>query len=184
MAKINIEIELDFVEEDMSLTDEVQEQIMSKIENTVVNRIKKDLTDKAAERIAAKIDILTDEAVNEKIKGFLEEKRTITDRYGDVVQEGVTVIDMLKEKVDGAMTKATLNEKGNLTTSSYDKKYTIFEFMSKKHIEEITMEGMEKLAKGTKADIDSIIKDKLKGAVAEHVTDFILKNGAGKLIAK
>jgi len=176
MAKINIEIELDFISGEMELEDAAKEQIFSNIESRVVQNIQKKLTDEAEKKISSQIGNLVHTSINSKITEFLEKKRDITDKYGDIVKKGVTVEDMLREAVDSACEKTTLDDNGRVTNSSYNQKYSVISYFLKKNLAEMVDKKIEKETKWVKAEIESLVKNQLKGAIAENLTDFILKN--------
>lgn len=184
MAKLNIEIEIDFIDEEMNLEESVKDQIFSNIENRVVSVIKDKLTKEAEQRLSDKIDDLTMSAVTDRIEKFLIQPITITDKYGDVIQENITIDMMLKEKIGSALEKKTLDENGKSTKSSYNTRYSIFDFLCMKNVSKMVEEQVEKLATQTKKEIETLVKDKIKMSVAENLTDFILKNGKNPLIKK
>jgi uncharacterized membrane protein YheB (UPF0754 family) len=184
MAKIKIELELDFLveeDEEFILEDEVKREIFSNIETRIISTIKEKLTKEAEQRIGEKIDKMTTEAVKERIESYLSKPKTITDKYGDVIKEDITVESLLKENIDTAMSKKTLDQNGK--HSNYGQRFSLFEFLAIENIETLINAKINEVVPDVKKQIESTVKEKIKTSVADNLTDFILKNSSHPLVS-
>ena len=125
MAKFNITVELDWMDEEFNLDEEIRESIINSVVNKVQQRIVEQAETECNNRINNQM-VNIEAAVSDKLNGimdaFFDEPRDITDRYGDVVKKGVTVRETLKKACDEFMYQP-LDEYGKPTSSSYNRKY-------------------------------------------------------------
>lgn len=180
MGKINIELDLDWVEEDETLDSTIKNEMLRQLETRVMNNVtdslKKTVLEKSEEKIDALLDDMAKTAIADRIESFLSAPRNITDRYGDVVRENVTIEDLLKERIETAMDKKTLDMKGEITT--YSPKYSLFEYLSTRAIEPLIASIVEKNIKEAHENIKQLVADKVKTHVADSLTNMILENSS------
>jgi hypothetical protein len=176
MAKLKYELELDWVDEEYTLDESIKEQIEKKIEASIVNKMLKVIQDKTEAKITEQIESMVMTAISDRIESFLTTPRNITDSYGDVIKENVTVDSILKEKLETALTKKTLGEDGKFC--SYGAKFSLFEFIATKNLNKMVIKSVENATKNTKKEIEEMVASALKGRIAENLTDMILKNSS------
>ena len=99
--KFNVEIELDYIEEDGSVDDEVKFQLINGIFERLQVGIKEDIKKKVEEKTLAMIDNEISDKVQEVFNDFTNKEISVTDQFGDVVKSYKSIIDMIKEKFDG-----------------------------------------------------------------------------------
>lgn len=114
--KINLEIDLNdiYPEFDGYGVESIADVLSIKIRKTIENGIE----EKLVERVFAKFDDeinsflrekfetakeLIDKRIEDLINDFLKRKVNITDEWGDVIRENISVMDLLKEKFDNFM---------------------------------------------------------------------------------
>jgi hypothetical protein len=174
MAKFNLELEIDWIDEESNLDETVKQEIMRSIEERVVSKVRTTVLEKAEESIVKRVDDLVTEAIKEKIEQFLTTPRDITDRYGDVIKENVTVESLFKEKMESAFSKKTLDKDGN--TGGYSNTYSIVEFITQKGMDALVDERVKELAKDAKILIEETVAQKIKTNIADGLTEMILEN--------
>ena len=126
MAKFNVTVELDWMDEEYNLDEEIRETIVNSVVNKVQDRLVNQVDTECNNRINAQLTNI-EAAVSNKLNGimdaFFDEPRDVTDKYGDVIKKGVTVRDTLKKACDEFMNQP-LDEKGNpVSSNSWNVKY-------------------------------------------------------------
>jgi len=174
MAKLNLEIEVDWIDEESNLDETVKESVMLRIEKAVVEKIQAKVLKDSEKRINEQVDALVTGVIKDKIEQFLNTPRNVTDKYGEVIKENVTVEGLLKERMENAMTQRTLDENGK--ASSYNSKYSIFEFFAGKNMNRIVSERVMALANDTKKEIEQMVSTQIKANIADKLTNMILDN--------
>ena len=174
MAKLNLELEIDWIDEEMNLDETVKRELVAAIEKTVVAKIQAKVLKDSEKRINEQVDILVTDTIKDKIEQFLNKPRNVTDKYGEVIKENVTVEGLLKERMENAMTQRTLDENGK--ACSYSAKYSIFEFFAGKNMNRIVSERVQALASDTKKEIEQMVTTQIKANIADKLTNMIMDN--------
>jgi len=178
--KFNVEIDLDWIEEDSTIDEEVKNQIMSSIEGKVLKKLEEKVLSSAQERIESQVKDLVDQNVNamirEKLQDLMTLKRTVTDDYGRIKKEEFSIEQMLIDSVDGAINKKTLNDRGSYTSSTYEQKFSYFDYFTLREIPALVDKQIKALAEKTEKDIQQLVKDKIKTEVADKLTSLIVEN--------
>lgn len=170
MAKFNITVELDWMDEEYNLDEDIRETIINSVVNKVQDRLVNQVDTECNNRINAQLASI-EAAVANKLNGimdaFFDEPRDITDRYGDVIKKGVTVRDTLKKACDEFMNQP-LDEYGKPTTSSYNTKYkTRVDYIVAKSIDH----DMEWSIKKAVEDVTKNLKNKITEEVKKQMGD-------------
>ena len=170
MAKFNITVELDWMDEEYNLDEEIRETIINSIVNRVQDRLVNQVDTECTKRIndqMANIEKSVSDKLNSIMDSFFDEPRDVTDRWGDVVQKGVTVRDTLKKACDEFMNQS-LDEQGRPTTSTYQVKYkTRVDYIVAKSIDY----SMENAIKRAVEDVTKNLKDKISNEVKKQMGD-------------
>ena len=160
MAKFNITVELDWMDEEYNLDEEIRETIINSVVNKVQDRLVQQVDTECNNRINSQLANI-ETAVSDKLNGimdaFFDEPRDVTDKYGDVIKKGVTVRDTLKKACDEFMNQS-LDENGKPTTSSWSIKYkTRVDYIVAKSIDY----NMESAIKRAVEDVTKNLKNKI-----------------------
>lgn len=180
--KFNVEIDLDWIEEDSSIDEEVKHQIMTSIEGKVLKQLQEKVLASAQAKIDGQIQSMINDnvhtMVSEKVAELMSMPRTSTDEYGRVVKENFTIESLLIDAVESAVTKKTLNSDGRQSSGGYNDhaKYSYFEWFATKDIPALIDKQVKTLAEKTKKDIEQLVKDKIKSEVADKLTNLIVEN--------
>ncbi len=147
--KLNLELELDWIDDDMNLDDVVKQQIIT----GVMNRI----NEKVLAKIQSKVDVMIDKTIVSRInkstdkmfRDFLKRPVQITDNYGSTVKEYRNVTEVIKERFDKFMVQK-VDDKGRATDSNYGKTYPRLVFIVDKQLKEFaekfTTEAVKKVS--------------------------------------
>ena len=170
MAKFNITVELDWMDEEYNLDEEIREAIVNNVVNKVQGKLVQQVDTECNNRInnqMANIEKAVSDKLNSIMDSFFDEPRDITDRYGDVVKKGVTVRDTLKRACDEFMNQP-LDEYGKPTTSSYNTKYkTRVDYIVAKSIDH----NMEFAIKNAVSTVTDSLKKKITDEVKKQMGD-------------
>lgn len=188
--KFNVEIDLDWVEEDSTIDSEIKHQIISNIENKVFKSLQDQVIASAKEKIDSQIADLVNQNVHamvaEKVSALMTQNRTSTDQYGRVLKENFTIESMLIDAVDGAVNNKVLDKNGRIASNSYDNRaeYSYFDYYAKKDIPEMVNEKVKKLGDQVKKDIELLVTEKIKTQVADNLTELIVNNSTALSLKK
>jgi len=165
--KLNIVVELDWIEEDGSIDDEVQMQIISGVKKA----ISKDCLRLVEKKTQQAIDDGMQSAINlmqSKVAGFFEDwlnnEAVITDDYGDTIKKG-SLRDIIKSQFSDCMNEKV--DSDGRPSSSYSAKYTRLEFVTGKNVKNIVDDQLSRYGK----DIDSTIKNTIAEGIKTRVSD-------------
>lgn len=186
--KFNVEIDLDWVEEDSTIDEEVKRQIIGNIESRILKGLQDTVLKSAQEKIDSQIQGLITQnvhkMVSEKVAQLVVQPRTQTDSYGRVVRENFTIESLLVEAVDAAVNRKTLDENGNLRSDHYQQKYSYFDYYALKTIPALVDKQIKTLTEKTTKDIETLVKDKIKTEVADKLTSLIVENSTALSLRK
>lgn len=177
MAKFNISVELDWLEGDCSLDQEIRREVINNIQDQLSKPILDKVNKNTDSMIKSKIELLVSGAIEDRIKAFMSTPRNITDKYGEVQRENVTIEDLLKEQLEDWVDKKVYDERGN--RGSYNKKYSKLEYFVIKHLsnlESLVDSKIAKVVKETERDIEALVTNKIKTEVADKLTNLIVEN--------
>ena len=164
--KLNIQVELEWLGEDGSLDQEVQDQII----HGVKQAISKDCLKLVEKKTQAAIDDgmksaieLMQTKVTEFFEAWLNTEAIITDRFGDKIEQG-TLRDIIKREFNNCMNQK-VDKDGN--PSSYGAKYTRLEFVTGKKVQEVVNDSLSRYGK----DIDATIRATIEAGIKSRVSD-------------
>ena len=171
MAKFNITVELDWMDEGYNLDEEIRETIINNIVNKVQDRLVSQTETECNNKINEQmknIEKVVSNKLNSIMDEFFDTPRDVTDKYGDVIKRGFTVKDTLKEACDNFINQP-LNEKGNPPVSSWDtiKYKTRVDYIVAKSIDY----NMESAIKRAVEDVTDNLKKKIKEEVKKQIGD-------------
>lgn len=170
MAKFNIIVELDWMDEEYNLDEEIRETIINGVVNKVQDRLVQQVDTECNNRINSQLASI-ETAVSDKLNGimdaFFDEPRDVTDKYGDVIKKGVTVRDTLKKACDEFMNQS-LDRDGKPTSSSWNVEYkTRVDYIVAKSIDY----NMESAIKRAVEDVTKNLKNKISEEVKKQMGD-------------
>ena len=151
--KMNIEVEIDWIE-DGSLTDEFRDEVLQSVIHDTKKVIGDSIVRESREKLTGLTDDLITESVNETIKNFLEKDITIsTDSWGGT--KTATIEDLIKDKFDKTMTQLELQKRID------------------SQVKDEVDQKMINIKKDIDKSVESYVSDKLKDVLADNVKDII-----------
>ena len=168
----NFEINLDFINEDGSLTDLVKQQIIKQAAKLLEQQALKELSG----IVKKKFEECIGNAANELLERWFETSITVTDRWGDELEKG-SIKDLLKKRFD----EHWLTKVDSLGRTDRCGGYTRIEWLIGKHINKHCEKFADDLATEVKKQVEEIMTDKLKLALGDEIVNNI---GVPKIVKR
>ncbi|MDC9591782.1 hypothetical protein PSI23_21505 [Xenorhabdus sp. XENO-10] len=168
--KINITVDLDWLEEDGNIDEEVKYQI--------IEGVKKSISRQCLDKVEKEASKQINQAINESINSakatiekkaiafadeWLKKEVTVTDKWGDV-QECLTITDLIKKSFDNTLEKK-VDKNGNFT-SSYDG-IPLIKYLMSDRMQELVSKRVSVIQK----DIDQAITNAVNNGIRENVSN-------------
>lgn len=175
--KFNIEIELDWIDEESTIDSAVQDGIIS----SVLRKIK---TEEIETKIQSAIDGIIEKEIKEGLdkkvsktyEDFISKEISITNSYGDIVKN-CTIHELIKERFDNYLGEK-VDDRGR--SDSYNKNQSRINWMIenqiKKHSKDFTDETISTLEEKLKKYFSKELKERVGNVILENT-------GLKKLIA-
>jgi len=158
--KLNLEVELDWIDEDMNLDDTVKQNVIDavvrKIQSNVELQVEKKINDTIDKVVLAKINKMTEKLFSD----FMKREISITDGYGDKIKVYKNTTELIKERFDKFM-EQTVDEKGNTYEGTYGNKYKRIYFIIDEQLKKFANEFTTNAVKTVSEEIKQHVKDGL-----------------------
>lgn len=166
MANFKIDVEIDWIGEDGTLDDQIKEniknQIVDKIEKTVMNDIRDTAVEIAEQRTGIWINKFIQTMASEKTIPYK------TNEYGSKV-EMISMEEMLGKQFEKALNQQ-VDKKGEYSNSSYDRYGTRLEWLTGKMAERYANEKVADFIKNIKTDIEKYTSNRVKDEMMKQLT--------------
>ena len=175
--KFNVEVEIDWIDEEGDLDSTVQKAIIEKVVEKVSGRVVEDVTKKATKDIGDQISCLVTKTYNE----ILKKEIVITDKWGDKQESYPDIKAMIKERFDKFLTEK-VDKDGY--PSTYGDSSTRFNWIIKKELSQMSGKWMKDAINEVTKNINATLTDDLKTALGGKIADLVdissLLNKKGK----
>lgn len=174
MAKINITLDLDWFGEDGSLDEVLKQKITDEVVQKIADKEIGNISEDAEEMLKAQIAL----RLNDYMDDLFSKPRNITDRWGEVIKENVTIKSQLKEALDNFVDQR-VDRNGNISNSAYDSK-TRVQYMAEKYYNDYCKDTIEKMAKDTADTIKRMTEEQINAKIGKKMADILgLSNELG-----
>jgi hypothetical protein len=155
--KLNLEIELDWIDEEKGIDEVVKEQIIE----GVVSKIQKAVNGKIEEKVNKIIDEEIVKTINQKtdelFRDFINRPVTLSDNYGSKIKVYENMEQLIKERFDSFLTQQ-VDDQGR-THTGYGAKFQRLEYIIDKQLKGFA-------DKFTKDAVDTVSKE-----IKQHIKD-------------
>lgn len=162
--KLNLEVELDWIDEEMNLDDTIKQNVI----NSVVNRIQAKVNEQVESKINKIIDTTIVDRINNKVDALFDEftnkQIALTDGYGDKVKVYENVIALIKDRFDNFM-EQPVDDNGKTydsTYSIYGSRFKRVEFMIDKQLKDFANKFTADTVKRVSEEIKLHVADGLQ----------------------
>lgn len=167
--KLNIQVEIDWLEEDGSIDDVVKEEIISGVKRSISQQCLAKVEKQASVEIDKAIResiVSAQQAINQKALEFaqnwLEKEVTITDKWGDK-QDCLTITDLIKRTFNNLLERK-VNDNGQFANDSYGS-MRLIDFLTGKRVQDVVAQHL----KGINSDIEKAIKAEVENGIRKGV---------------
>ena len=174
--KFNIEVELDYIGDDGNLDEAIKDSILNSVTKIVMEKVSKQVDAKVDEIIVNAAEEKAGSIVDKISEDFLTREYTKTDRYGDTIECGLTVKELLKRDFDNFWKEIV---DGNGRKDGYGNKKPRIEWKLDTLIEEHSRKFAQTLTNDTENKIKSTMKENLSRTIG---TKLVSKLGFDKLL--
>lgn len=167
MAKFNISVEVDWLEEDGSLDQIIKDEIVGGVAEKVIANLTQSMESEATQIVKDKMAEL-DASISDKLNSMMEEffntPKDITDRWGNVKERGITVTQKLAEACDNFLSQSV--DDGGKPASGYSAKYdTRVDYIVHKSIDH----NMEWAIQRAVSDVTDNLKKRISGEIKKQM---------------
>lgn len=172
--KLNLEIEVDFIDEEYNLVDTVKQEIIASVANTVRHGLKENIRRQVSKRVSVNID----RWIMEQLHLFCDRQIKITDKWGDTTEHHESVSEMFKAKFDEFF-NASIDKNGNtLKSCSYggNRVTRIDQMLNQKaeeYLSKITKDMDSRISRAISDEQKKKIEEKIKKHVSETVSKLV-----------
>lgn len=176
MAKFNITVELDWMDEEYNLDEEIRETIIDSVVNKIQDRLVHQVDTECNNRInnqLKNIEATVADKLNNIMDEFFDDPRDVTDEYGDIIKKGVTVRDTLKKSCNEFMSQP-LDENGKPAKSSYNIKYnTRVDYIVAKSIDHNMEWAIKRAVEDVTKNLKNTITEEIKKQMGDKLANIL-----------
>jgi hypothetical protein len=172
MAKFNIEVELDWVGEDYTIDEKLQESIANKIVSKIKGAVMDEIRDTAIEISKNRVGLW----VNQLLSSIMEDHK-IPYKESDYSSEVkmITMEEMIGKQFEAALNQ-TVDKDGEPTNSSYKKYGTRLEWLTGKLARKYADMRVQEFVRDIKGDIENYTSEKVKEEMMKQLTAQLVSN--------
>ena len=163
--KMNVEIDLDWLEEDEGIEEQIKEKLISDVVAQCLTNLTKTINEKAA----SKLDNALDGHIGTILSTLLDREIKIADKYGTIKKTYKNINEMLDEKFDTFLTSQVDKEGKPYNSCSYGDSYTRIDYLIDAKIRERAKIESNTIVKDTETKINNFFKKELSDKVAERL---------------
>lgn len=191
MAKFNIEVELDWLDEGYSIDDEIREQVVSGVKDELLKKATDEALKKLDSAIADKLKEATD-IIEQRVQDFIAvvtekqiEKLKIPRKkssWGSEV-EFIPISEFVGEQYEEYLTKKVYDRDFSIARYDSDKQYSISEKCIRKYLNStLSAQVSEMVQKAQKDAEDTVIKTLEQNLKDQLAVDTIKRMNIPKLL--
>lgn len=182
--KLNLEIEIDWIDEERGIDEIVKNEIISGITSRIESKISEQVTKKVNDMIDNRIVEIIDQKTSDVFNDFINRPVTLTDSYGSKMRVYDKMEDLIKERFDNFLIQP-VDEKGNaVNSSSYGSKFKRLEFVIDKQMKDMADKFTNDAVKKVSEEIKSHIKEGLTTKLGAELMSVLKVNEMLKLETK
>lgn len=167
--KMNVEVEIDWMDEDGNIDTIVKNEIISAVSRNIKAGVLEKMKQRMENQVMKTIDKRVEKASDKIISQFLTRKFSVQDRYGDPIETGVTIKSRIKNNLEKYWMEL-VNKRGDNKDSYRDGPWkrrvewyidNNIEIQSKKFSETLTTDTENKIKNSMKKNLAETIGSKL-----------------------
>lgn len=174
--KLNLEIDIDWIDEEKGIDEVVREQIIDGVVAKVQEKINGKIEEKVNNIIDKQIVTTIDKKADELFTDFINRPVTLTDNYGSKMKVYDNMEMLIKERFDNFLTQ-TVDEKGNsCERNGYGAKFQRLEFIIDKQLKDFAKKFTDDAVKTVSEEIKQHVKDGLTTKLGAELMNVLKVN--------
>lgn len=179
MAKFNIELELDWLEEEQNFDEVLKEEIMHKVETRVIGNVIQELTDKLNSKLNDTLEERAEKVVDEFIARVLENKiETLKIPYKknswDSNVKMIPISEFVGMKYEEYLNKKVYDEHGRVPDYGRDGKLSINEYFINNYLEQELTKKVSDLIQKARKDAEETVVSTIEYQLREQLSADII----------
>lgn len=170
--KINITVDVDWIEPDGSIEEEVKASIINGVKGAISKNCLAKVEKEASKQISEAIDKSIESAtklINKKSMDFfdewMEKDITVTDKWGNTKTQG-SVKSLIESGFEKLMRNGKVNQDGDLSRDGYSGT-PVIDYLTGPRIQKLVTEKL----KGLNKEIDKKIEELVNAGIRDRVSD-------------
>ena len=176
--KIDIQVDLDWMEEDGNIDEHVKEEIILGVKRAISKKCLADVEAKASKQIDKAIEdsiSKVQQSIEEKATKFaddwLENEVTVTDKWGDA-QDCLTIKDLIKRTFDSLLEQKVDNS--GKFSNGYSGTMKMIDFLTGKRVEDVVETKLKSINKEIEAQIEKAVNDGIRANVSNKFAEMVV----------
>lgn len=180
MAKFKIEVELDWLEDEVNLDETLKEEIFAELRSKVTRNAEKELTSKIEELLASKMEEvstkITDEFIEKTLNSAVENlKIPYKENSWKSEVEYIPLSEFIGMRYEHHLNRKVYDYQGNIPRYDSDKKLSINEYLINKYLEKELTSKVSELIQTAREDAEETIIKTLECNLKEQLSVDIIK---------
>ncbi|GED64321.1 hypothetical protein [Lysinibacillus fusiformis] len=176
MAKFNIEVELDWLDEEMTLDEEIQRKIISGIQNRLTNKLEEKMEQQLSSVITEKVNSMADDFISKIMTDNIANIKIPykTSSWGSNV-EYMSLSEYMGKQFEKAVAEKTLTKHGEKPSYRDDAKYSIVEYLTQGYIAKELNEKVADMIREAKTKAEKTLISNLEANLQQQLNADMLK---------
>ncbi len=176
MAKFNIEVELDWLDEEENIDEVLKEEIISSLRTKITADATKEITESLSGIIQENAEKIIDNFLEETLKNKLEDMKIPYQKSSwDSKVEYIPLSQFIGMRYETYLNKRTLDENGNEPRYNGDRKLSINEYFINKYLEKELTSKVSNLIQTARKDAEETIIKTLEQNLKDQLSIDIIK---------
>jgi len=176
MAKFNIEVELDWLDDDMTLDEEIQQKVISGIQGRLTNKLEEKMEQQLSSVITEKVNSIANEFISKIMTDNIANIKIPykTSSWGSNV-EYMSLSEYMGKQFENAIAEKTLTKHGEKPSYRDDAKYSIVEYLTKDYIAKELNEKVADMIREAKTKAENSLISSLESNLQQQLHVDMLK---------
>jgi hypothetical protein len=176
MAKIKIELELDWMSEDESLDENIKEQVLADLQNRLIKNAENQITSKLNAQLEGVADRVTSSFIEKTLETKIEDlKIPHKEGYWESEVKYIPISEYIGMQYEKFLTKKSLDESGREAKYSSDAKLSISEYFIKNYLAKELTGKVSSMIQTARKDAEETIVKALENNLKEQLSVDIIQ---------
>ncbi|WP_416729233.1 hypothetical protein [Fictibacillus sp. JL2B1089] len=176
MAKIKVELDLDWLNDEQSLDEVIKNEVISSLQEKLIANIEKKVSAQLNLKLEEIADHVTDSFIEKTLETKIEDLQIPRKQsYWDSKVEYVPISQYIGMKYEEHLTKKVLNENGQKANYSSDAKLSISEYFLRNYLEKELTGKVSAMIQTARKDAEETIVKALENNLKEQLSVDIIE---------